>query len=164
MLLPLCQMRMEKKMNDVQVKVLFSPKGSCTKLPEYQSLQSSGADVYADILEDFVIKPGKTELIPTGLYVEIPEGFEIQIRPRSGLAIKKSVGILNSPGTIDSDYRGEVKIVVHNFSEDEFVVSPGDRIAQMVLSPVYKIRWQEIAKLSETKRSGGGFGHTGVKG
>jgi dUTP pyrophosphatase len=118
-------------------------------------------DVYAALKEQFVIPPGSIELIPTNFSVEIPEGYELQVRPRSGLASKHGIGILNSPGTIDSDYRGEVKIILINFSKENFIVNPADRIAQIVLSRVYKATIVESNQLNNTKRGDGGFGHTG---
>ena len=131
------------------------------ELPHYTTPGSAGMDVRAAIKNDFVLKAGSIDLIPTNLMVEIPEGFEIQVRPRSGLAIKHGIGILNSPGTIDSDYRGEVKIIMMNFSKEDFVIKRGERIAQLVLSKVYKADFEENDNLLKTKRGEGGFGHTG---
>ncbi|MBT8377886.1 MAG: dUTP diphosphatase [Ignavibacteria bacterium] len=130
-------------------------------LPAYATKGSAGMDVHAAIKEPFIIKPGSVELIPTNFLIEIPKGYEMQVRPRSGLAIKHGMGILNSPGTIDSDYRGEVKIILFNFSKKDFVINPGDRIAQIVLSKVYKANLVESKELNNTKRGAGGFGHTG---
>ena len=118
-------------------------------------------DIHAAVASDVKIDAGETVLIPTGFVLEIPRGYEAQIRPRSGLAIKHSVGILNSPGTIDSDYRGEVKIIVTNFGKQSFVVHRGDRIAQMVISAVTHISWDERTNVEQTSRGAGGFGHTG---
>ena len=120
-------------------------------------------DLYAAVAEDTLIRPGETMLIPTGFSVEIPRGFEAQIRPRSGLAAKHQVGILNAPGTIDSDYRGEVKVILTNFGKNTFTVKRGDRIAQMVISAYSKITWDEVDSLNRTARGEGGFGHTGMK-
>ncbi len=120
-------------------------------------------DVYAGVASDVAIQPGETVLIPTGFSIELPSGYEAQIRPRSGLAIKYQVGILNSPGTIDSDYRGEVKIILTNFGKNVFTIKKGDRIAQMVISAYTKILWDEVDSLNETARGAGGFGHTGMK-
>ena len=120
-------------------------------------------DIYAGVAHDVILQPGETALIPTGLSLEIPRGYEAQIRPRSGLAINHQVGILNSPGTIDSDYRGEVKIVLSNFGKNAFVVKRGDRIAQMVISSYAKVTWNEVVALDATARGEGGFGHTGTK-
>jgi dUTP pyrophosphatase len=120
-------------------------------------------DLRAAVENEFKILPGKVALIPTDLSVEIPEGYEIQVRPRSGLAAKSGIGVLNSPGTIDSDYRGEVKVILFNFSEEEFVIHRGERIAQMVISKVYKAELVEAKKLNNSSRGEGGFGHTGKK-
>lgn len=120
-------------------------------------------DLYAAVAEELVVQPGETKLIPTGFSVEIPPGYEAQIRPRSGLATKHQVGILNSPGTIDSDYRGEVKVILTNFGRSAFTVKRGDRIGQMVISSYTKIKWNEVDSLNETTRGEGGFGHTGMK-
>ena len=119
-------------------------------------------DLLAAVESDVSIKPAETVLVPTGISVQLPEGFEAQVRPRSGLAIKYQIGILNSPGTIDSDYRGEVKIVLTNFGKQPFVVRRGDRIAQMVIHRYARVEWEEVESLDETARGGGGFGHTGV--
>lgn len=131
-------------------------------LPSYATAGSAGMDVYAAVAEDFIVSSGETVLIPTGFSVEIPAGFEAQIRPRSGLAIKHSIGLMNAPGTIDSDYRGEVKIVLTNYGKQEFVVKRGDRIAQMVIARYERVEWEEADRLSETVRGAGGFGHTGI--
>lgn len=131
------------------------------ELPHYTTNGSAGMDVRAAVMDDFILKAGEVELIPTNLVVEIPEGFEIQVRPRSGLAVKNGIGILNSPGTIDSDYRGEIKIILMNFSKEDFVIRRGDRIAQLVLSKVYRADLEENSDLVNTKRGEGGFGHTG---
>jgi len=131
-------------------------------LPAYSTNGSAGMDVRAAITENLIIQPGTIHLIPTNLQVEIPEGFEIQIRPRSGLAANNGIGILNSPGTIDSDYRGEIKIIMINLGSEPFTINRGDRIAQMVLSKFYKAKVQLVENLSESQRNEGGFGHTGV--
>lgn len=131
-------------------------------LPEYSTEGSSGMDIRAAVKEDIVLYPMQIELIPTNLQVEIPEGFEIQVRPRSGLAIKNGIGVLNSPGTIDSDYRGEIKIILINFSKQPFIIKRGDRIAQLVLSKYYKAEISLVDELKDTQRNSGGFGHTGV--
>ena len=130
-------------------------------LPSYSTSGSAGMDIRAAIKEPVKLKPMEVEMITTNLSVEIPEGFEIQVRPRSGLAAKHGIGILNSPGTIDSDYRGEVKIILINFSKEEFIIQPGDRIAQLILSKVYKARLEETEELNTSKRGQGGFGHSG---
>lgn len=132
-------------------------------LPEYATEGSSGLDLRAAIENEIIIPKGRIALIPTNLRVEIPLGYEIQIRPRSGLAAKNGIGVLNSPGTIDSDYRGEIKIILFNFGEEDFVIKRGDRIAQMVLSKVYLMQLTETRELNESNRGAGGFGHTGTK-
>lgn len=130
-------------------------------LPVYSTSGSSGMDVYAAVHNPVVIKPGNMELIPTNLSVEIPEAYEIQVRPRSGLAAKYGIGIVNAPGTIDSDYRGEIKIILINFGKEDFLIQAGDRIAQFVVSKVYTAKFEEVKTLNNTKRGEGGFGHTG---
>jgi len=119
-------------------------------------------DLTAAVESEVTIQPAETVLIPTALSIELPEGFEAQVRPRSGLAIKHQIGILNSPGTIDSDYRGEVKVIMSNFGKQPFVVRRGDRIAQMVIQRYARVEWVEVEDLEKTARGGGGFGHTGV--
>jgi len=130
-------------------------------LPSYSTSGSAGMDIRAAVKEPVNLKPMEVEIITTNLSVEIPEGFEIQVRPRSGLAAKHGIGILNSPGTIDSDYRGELKIILINFSKEDFIIQPGDRIAQIILSKVYKARFEETEELNNSKRGEGGFGHSG---
>lgn len=149
---------------DTSVKLKIkriSDKFNDIPLPGYSTEGSSGMDVRAAVEEPQLITKGEVALIPTNLIVEIPEGFEIQVRPRSGLAAKYGIGVLNSPGTIDSDYRGEVKIILFNFGKEEFIVNRGDRIAQMVLSKFYKADIEETNDLNESLRGSGGFGHTG---
>ena len=131
-------------------------------LPEYQSSGSSGADVCAYLENDVVIEKGSVALIPTGLFVEIPGGYEAQIRPRSGLALKHGITLLNTPGTIDSDYRGEIKIIMANLGPEPFTVKNGMRIGQMVINRVYRADFLVTDTLRDTERSDGGFGHTGV--
>ena len=130
-------------------------------LPSYATEGSAGMDVFAAVEGDTVLKPGTTSLIPTGFAIALPAGYEAQVRPRSGLAVKHQVGIMNSPGTIDSDYRGEVKIVLTNFGTGDFTVRRGDRIAQMVIARYARVEWSETGSLDETNRGAGGFGHTG---
>ena len=132
-------------------------------LPEYKTAGAAGADVKAFIKEDIIIKPGDVECVPTGLFLELPNGYEIQIRPRSGLAATNKITVLNSPGTIDSDYRGEIKVILYNASDTEFVIHNGDRIAQMVLAPYVTAVFEPVESLEETERGDGGFGHTGTK-
>ena len=143
------------------VKVLVKRLDSNVKLPEYKTSGSSGMDLMAFIKSPIKIAPNTVELIPTGLSVAIPEDLEIQIRPRSGLAAKSSIGVLNTPGTIDSDYRGELKIILFNHGNKDFIVKNNDRIAQMVLTPVIKMELEEVDRLPETIRGSGGFGSTG---
>ncbi|MDB9802744.1 dUTP diphosphatase [Pelagibacteraceae bacterium] len=132
-------------------------------LPKYETDGSSGMDLAANINDNIEIKPGKSEIIPTGLAVAIPKNFEIQIRPRSGLAAKNQISVLNTPGTIDADYRGEIKVILINLGNKSFVVEKGSRIAQMVLCPIIKANIKEVETLENTKRGSGGFGSTGVK-
>ena len=132
-------------------------------LPRYETDGSSGLDLAACISKNIEIKPGKSEIIPTGIAVSIPKNFEIQIRPRSGLAAKNQISVLNTPGTIDSDYRGELKVILINHGDKSFFVQKGLRIAQMVLCPVIKAKLKEVENLEDTKRGSGGFGSTGVK-
>ena len=143
------------------VKVLIKKLDPNVKLPEYKSDGASGMDLLAFIKETINIKPKTSSLIPTGLSVAFSKNYEIQIRPRSGLAAKKNISVLNTPGTIDSDYRGEIKIIIYNHGNTEFVINNGDRIAQMILSPVLKIKFEETNDLPETIRGEGGFGSTG---
>jgi dUTP pyrophosphatase len=131
------------------------------ELPGYATEGSAGMDIRAAVNSDVVLEPGELTMIPTGFVIELPQGYEAQIRPRSGLAARHAIGVLNAPGTIDSDYRGEVKILVMNFGKDRFTVRRGDRIAQMIVAPYTRVSWDEVDKLNETDRGSGGFGHTG---
>ena len=131
-------------------------------LPQYMTEGSSGMDLFASVAQEVTLVPGERKLIPAGVSVAIPEGFEGQIRPRSGLAIQKGIGIVNGPGTIDADYRGEVGVLLINFGKEPFTIRNGDRIAQMVISPVTRVTLEEIDDLPPTGRQGGGFGHTGI--
>lgn len=132
-------------------------------LPEYQTEHSSGMDIRAALQEPFMLQKGKVAAIPTGLYMEIPVGYEIQVRPRSGLALKHGIAVLNSPGTIDADYRGEVKIILMNLGEEDFLIERGDRVAQLVVQKVLQANIRVVEEITETTRSAGGFGHTGKK-
>ncbi|AII50339.1 MULTISPECIES: dUTP diphosphatase [Hymenobacter] len=132
-------------------------------LPEYQTAHAAGLDVRANLDEPVVLKPLQRALIPTGLFMEIPVGYEMQVRPRSGLAYKHGIGIVNSPGTIDADYRGELKVLLVNLSDTDFVVQDGERIAQLVVARHEVIEWQPAETLSETARGAGGYGSTGVQ-
>ena len=145
------------------VKILIKKTNKEVITPKYKTDGSSGVDLSAFLDKEIVIKPNSSDLIPTGLKVAIPEEFEIQIRPRSGLAAKESIGVLNSPGTIDSDYRGELKIILFNHSNKDFIINNGDRIAQMVLVPILKMEFEEVNSLPDTVRGQGGFGSTGKK-
>ena len=131
-------------------------------LPEYATMGSSGMDIRAHVINAISLQPMQRLLVPTGLFIELPQGFEAQVRPRSGLAIKKGITCLNTPGTIDADYRGEIKIILINLSEQEQVIEPGDRIAQLVIQQVERITWKPVGVLNETVRNDGGFGHTGT--
>jgi len=131
-------------------------------LPAYETLHAAGMDLRADVEGPVTLKPMERKLVPTGLFIELPEGFEAQIRPRSGLAFKHGIGIVNSPGTIDADYRGEIKVLLVNLSDQDFVVNSGDRVAQMVIARHEKVSWEPVGELNETTRGHGGFGHTGV--
>ena len=132
-------------------------------LPAYATELSAGVDLHANLAEPIVLKPLQRCLVPTGLFIALPEGYEAQVRPRSGLAIKKGIGVLNSPGTIDADYRGEICIILVNLSSEDFVVEDGERVAQMVIARHEQAEWQEVEVLEETERGAGGFGHTGKK-
>lgn len=136
---------------------------SAFDLPQYATEHAAGLDVRANIDEAIVLRPLERAMVPTGLYVEIPEGYEIQVRPRSGLAAKHGVSVLNTPGTIDPDYRGEIKVILANLSNDAFTLQPGERIAQLVVAQFVRIDWQPTDTLSETNRGAGGFGSTGTK-
>lgn len=131
-------------------------------LPQYATALSAGMDLRANIDTPILLKPMQRKLVPTGLYIALPEGFEAQIRPRSGLALKKGITLLNTPGTIDADYRGEIGVIVVNLSEEDFIIEDGERIAQMVIARYEKAEWEEVEVLGETERGDGGFGHTGT--
>jgi dUTP pyrophosphatase len=149
-------------MEKIQIKVKrISDKFNDVPLPGYATVGSSGLDLRAAVEEILIIKKGKVVLVPTNLSVDIPFGYEIQVRPRSGLAAKYGIGVLNSPGTIDSDYRGEVKVILFNFGDADFTINRGDRIAQMIISKVINAELVESSELTESKRGTGGFGHTG---
>lgn len=144
----------------VQIKVVN--KGN-QPLPKYQTSQSAGMDLRANIDAPVLIKPLDRKLIPTGLHISLPEGYEAQIRPRSGLAIKNGITIMNTPGTIDPDYRGDVGVILVNLSHEDFVVQPGERIAQMVINKFEQAEFEVVEELDETERGEGGYGHTGIK-
>ncbi|PTQ99470.1 dUTP pyrophosphatase [Mucilaginibacter yixingensis] len=134
---------------------------SKNNLPGYETVHAAGMDLRADLETSIVLKPMQRKLIPTGLHIELPEGFEAQIRPRSGLAFKHGIGIVNSPGTIDADYRGEIKVLLINLGEEDFEINTGDRIAQMIVAKYERIEWEPAEELSDTVRGHGGYGHTG---
>ena len=146
-------------MTKIQIKKLSNE----VLTPKYETSGSSGMDIAAYIERDIIINPGEKALIPTGFSLSVPRGYEVQIRPRSGLAAKKGVTVLNTPGTIDSDYRGEIKVILINLSKDEFSVKNGERIAQMVVCPIKQVIVEEVKELTETIRGIGGFGSTGTK-
>ena len=145
------------------VKLLIKKLDKNIDLPKYKTEFSSGMDLVANIKEAITIEPGKTSIIPTGIAISIPAEYEVQIRPRSGLAAKSRIGVLNSPGTVDADYRGEVGVILVNLSAEEFVIEDGERIAQMVIAKHEQADWVEVETLDETERGAGGFGSTGVK-
>lgn len=134
---------------------------SAHELPAYETEASAGMDLRAHLDESILLKPLQRALIPTGLFIELPIGYEAQIRPRSGLAIKNGITLLNAPGTIDADYRGEIKVILVNLSDQEFLIKNGERIAQMVIAKHETAKWKQVNELSETVRGAGGFGHTG---
>tara|TARA_B100001027_G_C16148297_1_gene276905 strand:- start:192 stop:632 length:441 start_codon:yes stop_codon:yes gene_type:complete len=144
-------------------EVLIKRLSKNVELPKYETSGSSGMDLCANIETKIKIGPGKTSIIPTGISLSIPKNYEIQIRPRSGLAAKNQVSVLNTPGTIDADYRGEIKVILINLGSNTFTVKRGERIAQMVLTPVVKAKFKEVENLGETDRGSGGFGSTGLK-
>ena len=144
-------------MIEVQIKKLNSK----VKVPKYKTDGSSGVDLEAFIENPIIVEPNSSKLIPTGISLSIPQDCEVQVRPRSGLAAESSISVLNTPGTIDSDYRGEIKIILFNHGNEQFVVKNGDRIAQMVLVPVFKFQFEEVNELTQTIRGSGGFGSTG---
>lgn len=144
----------------MQVKIVNK---SAFPLPQYATALSAGMDLKANLSEPVILAPLERAMIPTGLFIELPDGFEAQVRPRSGLAAKHGISVLNAPGTIDADYRGEVKVILVNISNEPFTVNPGERIAQMVVARHEKVEWQETDQLGETARGEGGFGSTGKK-
>lgn len=148
-------------MQQIKVPVQILSHGEKLALPEYATEGSAGMDLRAAITEPVILAPGERKLVPTGLAMEIPVGYEAQIRPRSGLAIKHGITMANSPGTIDSDYRGEVRVIMINLGQEAFTIQPGDRIAQIIFSPVTRAQWEVQTELGTTKRAEGGFGHTG---
>ena len=142
----------------MQIKIINQ---SRHPLPEYATPYSAGMDLRANIDDPIILKPLQRALIPTGIYIQLPEGYEAQIRPRSGLAIKHGIGIVNSPGTVDADYRGEIRVILVNLSQEDFTINDGERICQMVVAQHAHIEWNQVDNLDETERGAGGFGHTG---
>jgi dUTP pyrophosphatase len=136
---------------------------SSNPLPAYATDDAAGMDLKADIPQAVIFRPMERHLIPTGIFIELPSGYEAQVRPRSGLALKQGITCLNSPGTVDADYRGELKVILINLSDSEQSIHPGDRIAQMVISTVEKVIWEPVEKINQTNRNDGGFGHTGKR-
>ena len=136
---------------------------SAYDLPQYETSLAAGLDIKANISEPLTLKPLERAMVPTGLFVELPEGVEMQIRPRSGMAAKSGISVLNAPGTIDPDYRGEIKVILVNLSSQDYLLNPGERIAQMVIARFERIEWESVDVLSETERGAGGFGHTGTR-
>jgi dUTP pyrophosphatase len=150
-------------MTQLTIPLVQLPHGKDLPLPEYATSQSAGVDLMAAIDSDMVLKPLQRALVPTGIAIALPANFEAQIRPRSGLALKHGISLVNTPGTIDADYRGEIKVLVINLGQEDFVVTRGMRIAQMVVAPVIQVGFASVDSLDETARSDGGFGSTGVK-
>jgi dUTP pyrophosphatase len=154
-------------MNDVTVSVTRLPHGADLPLPAYATADAAGLDLLAAVDGDMVLRPGGRALVPTGLVIALPPGYEAQVRPRSGLALKHGITLPNSPGTVDADYRGEVKVILANLGDEDFVISRGMRIAQMVVAPVTRLAWDEVASfddLPSSERGEGGFGSTGTDG
>lgn len=147
-------------MKSMQIKILNK---SSNPIPSYETKFSAGVDLRANITEDVLLKPFERCLVKTGIFLEIPEGYEAQVRPRSGLALKKGISLVNSPGTIDADYRGEIGVILINMSQEDFTVSHGDRIAQLVFAKCEQADWVEVEELNKTERGEGGFGSTGEK-
>jgi dUTP pyrophosphatase len=145
-------------MSNITVKIINQ---SPNALPHYATEGSAGMDIRANLKSPLALKPLERQMIPTGLFIELPQGYEAQVRPRSGLAAKQGITCLNSPGTVDSDYRGELKVILINLSSEVQMVQPGDRIAQLVVGPVTRVEWEEVVEIGETARGEGGFGHTG---
>lgn len=146
-------------MPDVVIKIINQ---SNNNTPHYATAGSAGMDIRANLSSPITLQPLQREMVPTGLFIQLPDGYEAQVRPRSGLANKQGITCLNSPGTVDSDYRGEIKVILINLSSEEQMIQHGDRIAQMIISKVEKAKWEVVQELNETQRGEGGFGHTGV--
>lgn len=151
-------------MNNITISVTRLPHAHDLALPAYATEHSAGMDLLAAVVEPKTITPGDRALIPTGIAIALPEGYEAQVRPRSGLALKHGISLVNAPGTIDADYRGEVGVIIINLGKEPFVVEHGMRIAQMVVAPYSRANWNEVSELSSSARGAGGFGSTGIKG
>jgi len=149
-------------MEQIRICIKRLRKDHPVPIPQYMTEGSSGMDLFASLDKEVILGPGERRVIPTGISIAIPSGFEGQIRPRSGLAIQKGIGIVNAPGTIDADYRGEIAVLLINFGKEPFTIRDGERIAQMVISQVFQASWEEVDDLPATRRQGGGFGHTGI--
>ena len=145
------------------IKIQIKKLSDTVTIPKYETPGSSGMDIAAHIANNIIINPGEKSLVSTGFSIAIPKGYEVQIRPRSGLAAKKNITVLNTPGTIDSDYRGEIKVILINLGKEKFIIENGERIAQMVVCPVIQANLEEVKELSDTHRGSGGFGSTGTK-
>lgn len=147
-------------MEKLKIKVVNTGK---QQLPQYATTMSAGMDLRADIENDVILSPGKIALIPTGLHIQLPDGYEAMVRPRSGLAFKHGITVLNTPGCVDGDYTGDVGVILINHSQKPFNIAPGERIAQLVISPIMQCMWEEVDELETTERGDGGFGHSGIK-
>lgn len=147
--------------NEIKIEILRLPGNEDLSLPQYMSPDAAGLDLYAAVKENIILEPMERCLVPTGIIISIPSGYEGQVRPRSGLALKHGVTLLNSPGTIDADYRGEVGVIMVNFGKESFCIKRGERIAQLILAKVVRASWEEVKEISKTERGKGGFGSTG---
>lgn len=147
--------------SDVSVRISVEPHAEDLPLPEYETASSAGMDLRAAIYESLTVEPGHRTLIPTGIRIALPSGTEAQVRPRSGLAIRQGISMVNSPGTIDADYRGEIQVILINHGQETVTIERGDRIAQLVIAPVLHAEWERVDSLDDTERGDGGFGHTG---
>lgn len=146
----------------VEISIVIEPHGEGLPLPAYKSDSAAGMDLHAAVEERLTVAPGQRVLVPTGIRIALPPGTEAQVRPRSGLAAKHGIGLVNAPGTVDADYRGEIRVLLINHGDSDFAIERGDRIAQLVVAPVLRAEWRERDSLDDTGRGGGGFGHTGV--
>ncbi|MDM7461317.1 MAG: dUTP diphosphatase [bacterium] len=145
----------------LRVRITQEPNATDLPLPSYQTDGSAGVDLYAAVEEPITLQPGERALVPTGIRIALPQGYEAQVRPRSGLAIRHGISLVNAPGTIDSDYRGEIQVILINLGQQPFTIQRGERIAQMVIAPVTRVEWEQVGELPPTTRGDGGFGHTG---